>query len=110
MTPLRKSNKFVTTHSTAELGEALGLSPVDAAEIEFRSELNRAIVRIMEHRKLTHAEIARLAGTSRKRVTAKANGNTHGVSMDVLIRIIAANGYRAALKIKKAPQKTGLAF
>ena len=41
------------------------------------------------------------AGTSRTRVTAIANGNTRGVSTDVLIRVRAATGHRAEIRVKK---------
>ena len=50
----------------------------------------------------SHAELAKCAGTSRTRVTAIANGNTHGVSTDVLIRVLAATGHRAEVRVKKA--------
>jgi predicted XRE-type DNA-binding protein len=64
---------------------SLQLSAVDSAEMEFRSELTVALAKIIQGGRLTHAEIARRAGTSRTRVTAIANGNTPGVSTDVLI-------------------------
>ena len=70
--------------------------------MEFRSELTVALAKIIQAGQLTHAEIAKRAGTSRTRVTAIANGNTHGVSTDVLIRVLAATGYRAEVRVKKA--------
>ncbi len=80
----------------------MGLSMADTAEIEFRSELAVAIAKIIQAGRLTHADIAKGAGTSRTRVTAIANGNTHDVSTDVLIRVLAATGYRAEVRVKKA--------
>ncbi|MBI5167807.1 MAG: XRE family transcriptional regulator, partial [candidate division NC10 bacterium] len=74
-----KKSKIVTVHTARELGDALGLSAVDTAEMEFRSELTVALSKIIQSGKLTHAEIAKRAGTSRTRVTAIANGNTQGV-------------------------------
>ena len=68
--------------------------------MEFRSELTVALAKIIQAGQLTHAEIAKHAGTSRTRVTAIANGNTHGVSTDVLIRVLAATGYRAEVRVK----------
>jgi hypothetical protein len=44
----------------------------------------------------------RSVGTSRTRVTAIANGNTQGVSTDVLNRVLAATGHRAELRVKKS--------
>jgi predicted XRE-type DNA-binding protein len=70
--------------------------------MEFRSELTVALSKIIQAGQPTHAEIAKSAGTSRTRVTAIANGNTHGVSTDVLIRVLAATGYRAEVRVKKA--------
>jgi len=61
-----------------------------------------ALAKIIQAGRLTHADIAKGAGTSRTRVTAIANGNTHGVSTDVLIRVLAATGYRAEVRVKKA--------
>ena len=97
-----KENKVVMVYSAEELGEALGLSIADIAEMEFRSELTVSLAKIIQAGKLTHLKIAKLAGTSRTRVTAIANGNTHGVSTDVLIRVLAATGYRAEVRVKKA--------
>ena len=96
-----KTQKNVTVRTAEELGRALGLSMADTAEIEFRSELTMALAKIIQAGRLTHADIAKGAGTSRTRVTAIANGNTHGVSTDVLIRVLAATGYRAEVRVKK---------
>jgi predicted XRE-type DNA-binding protein len=96
-----KSSKIVTVRTAQELGDALGLSLTDTAEMEFRSDLTVSLSKIIQAGKMTHAQIAKAAGTSRTRVTAVANGNTQGVSTDVLIRVLAATGYRAELKVKK---------
>jgi len=97
-----KTTKIVTVHSARELGEALGLSTADTAEMEFRSDLTIALSKIIQSGRLTHTQIAKRAGTSRTRVTAIANGNTQGVSTDVLIRVLAATGHRAEIKVRKA--------
>ena len=97
---MTKNKKIIKTAS--ELGEALGLNKVDTAEMEFRSEITVSLVKIIQKGALTHAEIAKIAGTSRTRVTAIANGNTQGISTDVLIRVLAATDHRADVTIKKA--------
>jgi predicted XRE-type DNA-binding protein len=99
---MSKTRKSVIVRTAEDLGRALGLSTADTAEMEFRSELTVALAKIIQAGRLTHAEIAKHAGTSRTRVTAIANGNTHGVSTDVLIRVLAATGYRAEVRVKKA--------
>ena len=100
--PPSKTRKSVTVRTVDDLGRALGLSAADTAEMEFRSELTVALAKIIQAGRLTHAVIAKCAGTSRTRVTTIANGNTHGVSTDVLIRVLAATGYRAEVRVKKA--------
>lgn len=97
-----KLRKRLTVRTPEELGKALGLSKADTAEMEFRSDLTVSLAKLIQTGRLTHAEIAKGAGTSRTRVTAIANGNTHGVSTDVLIRVLAATGYRAEVRVKKA--------
>ena len=97
-----KSVKNIVTHNAEELGDVLGLSPADTAEMEFRSDLTVALSKIIQSGSLTHAEIAKRAGTSRTRVTAIANGNTQGVSTDVLIRVLAGTGHRAEVRVRKS--------
>ena len=98
---MSKARKLVKARTAHELSRALGLSVSDTAEMEFRSDLTVALARIIQSGRLTHADIAKQAGTSRTRVTAIANGNTQGVSTDVLIRVLAATGHRAEVRVKK---------
>jgi predicted XRE-type DNA-binding protein len=94
--------KPVVARNAGELAAALGISPADGAEIELRSDLNSKIVEIGERKGLTHAEVARLAKTSRTRVTAILNRNTKSVSTDLLLRVLYALGYTAKVRIRKA--------
>lgn len=97
-----KAGGAIVVHTAQELGDVLGLSAAETAEMEFRSELTVALVRIIQSGRITHEKIAKDAGTSRTRVTAIANGNTDGISTDVLIRVLAATGYRAEVRVKKS--------
>lgn len=85
-----------------ELARLLGLDAADAVEIEVRSALNDKIIEIVERKGLTHANVAELAKTSRTRVTAILNRNTHNVSTDLMLRILGSLGYRAKLSFSKA--------
>jgi hypothetical protein len=62
-----KKNKTVVTKTASELAEALGLYPADGVEIELRSDLNNKIISVVESKGLTHAQVAKLAQTSRTR-------------------------------------------
>jgi predicted XRE-type DNA-binding protein len=97
-----KKTKAVVTRTAAGLAKALGLTPADGAEIELRSDLNSKIVDVVREKGLTHAQVARLARTSRTRVTAIMNRNTKDVSTDLLLRVLYALGYTAKVKFKKA--------
>jgi len=99
---MKKRNKAVVTRSASQLASALGLPPADAVEIEVRSALNDKIIEIVAKNGLTHAQVARLAETSRTRMTAILNRNTHDVSTDLLLRILARLGYRVTIKFFKA--------
>jgi predicted XRE-type DNA-binding protein len=92
----------IRTKTAQELGRALDLSSAETGEMEFRSDLTCALAKIIRHGKLTHAETAKKAGTSRTRVTAIANGNTQGISTDLLIRVLSATGHKAELRVRKA--------
>jgi predicted XRE-type DNA-binding protein len=101
-----KKHKTIITRTPAELADALGLSPLDAVEIEVRAALNDQIIRIAGRSRLTHAAIAKAAKTSRSRVTAILNRNTHQVSTDLLLRILAGLGYRARVTVQRMRRAT----
>ena len=92
----------IVTRTAGELAVALGLNTVDGAEIGLRSELNTKIVEEVKRRGVTHAELARRAGTSRTRVTAILNRNTKDVSTDLLLRVLYALGWTARVKFRRA--------
>ncbi len=97
-----KKSKVVVTRTAAELAKALGLTPAEGAEIALRSDLNSKIADVVKRKGLTHAQVARLAGTSRTRVTAILNRNTRDISTDLLLRVLYALGYTAKIKFEKA--------
>ncbi|MGE0469953.1 MAG: XRE family transcriptional regulator [Nitrospira sp.] len=96
-----KTRKGVTLHTAEELGQDLRLPAADTAEMEFRSKLTVALAKIIQVGRMTHAAVAKHVGTSKPRVIAIAHGKTQGVSTDVLIRVLAATGYRTELRLKK---------
>ena len=87
----------------AELTRLLKLSEEDAVEIELRVSLNNKIIDVVMKRGLTHATVAKLARTSRTKITALLNRNTTHISTSMMIRVLAALGVR--VKISFAPTK-----
>ncbi len=93
-----KKSKATVARNARELAKALGLSPADGLEIEIRSDLNDKIIEVVKKKGLTHAEVARLAKTSRTRITALINRNSKDISTDLMLRILAAIGVYAKIK------------
>ena len=97
-----KKSKAIVTRTAAELAKALGLTSAAGAEIELRSHLNSKVIEVVHRKDLTHAQVARLARTSRTRVTAIMNRNTKDISTDLLLRVLYALGYTAKIKFQRA--------
>ncbi|HXI24506.1 MAG TPA: XRE family transcriptional regulator [Pyrinomonadaceae bacterium] len=97
-----KKVKPMVARNARELAKALGLTPADGVEIEIRSDLNDKIIEVVNKRELTHLQVAKLAHTSRTRVTAILNRNTHDISTDLMLRVLASLGIHAKLQFKKA--------
>jgi len=51
---------------------------------------------------LIHSDVARLAHTSRTRVTAILNRNTHDISTDLMLRVLGSLGVHAKLQFRNA--------
>jgi predicted XRE-type DNA-binding protein len=98
---MKKSKKIITKNAR-DLAKVLGLSQADGVEIEIRSDLNNKIIDIVKKEKLTHDQVAQLAHTSRTRITAILNRNTHEISTDLLLRVLSSLGYRAKITFSKA--------
>ena len=97
-----KKPKSLVAKNTTELAHILGLSSADGAEIELRSDLNDKIIEVVGKKGLTHSDVARLAHTSRTRVTAILNRNTHDISTDLMLRVLGSLGVQAKLQFKSA--------
>jgi predicted XRE-type DNA-binding protein len=99
-----KKFKPVVVRNAAEMAKALGLSPADAVEMEIRQRINAKIIVAVKRSGMTHAEVAKAAGTSRTRLTAILNCNTSHVSTDLMLRILATLGYRAKISFTVGPR------
>ena len=91
-----------STASTPEaLAQALGLSGMEAQEWLVQHSLLKRLRKIVLAEGLTHAEVAKRGGSSRTRVTSILNGNLDNVSSDLLIRLLAALGYRVRVSVSR---------
>ena len=97
-----KKARSVVARDVRDLAKVLRLSPLDVMEIEFRSDLNEKIIEVVGKKGLTHSDVARLARTSRTRVTAILNRNTHDISTDLMLRVLGSLGVQAKLRFSSA--------
>src|SRR2546423_3870599 len=91
--------KRIVARTPEELAGALGLPAVAAKEWQVQHMLLKRLKEVARRQKITHAEIAKRAGTSRTRVTAILNDDLPHVSSDLLIRILASLGYCVKVSI-----------
>jgi predicted XRE-type DNA-binding protein len=94
--------KPVIARNARELADVLRLTHADGMRIEFRSDLNDKIIEVVAKKRLTHSDVARLAQTSRTRVTAILKRNTKDISTDIMFRVLASLGVQAKLRFKIA--------
>ena len=95
-------------HASGFLAEGLW-TPLYSTASYPSSHLSRPLMRIgiTPHPCMGLHPVQRNADTRRVRKKLLVHflisgGNTHGVSTDVLIRVLAATGYRAEVRVKKA--------
>ena len=101
MTNKKKSKKKLVASNAQELADLLGLTPVDGIEIEFSVELNDKIINIVKKKNLTHAEVAKLTGVGRTKITSIMNRNLFEISIKTLIRVLGGLGYKVSPKVSK---------
>src|SRR5690242_7468726 len=94
--------KPIIAKTAEELADNLGLSRAAAKEWQVQWVLLKRLKEIAKREKITHAEMARRAGTSRSRVTAILNDDLEHVSSDLLIRILATLGYQVKVSVVRA--------
>jgi predicted XRE-type DNA-binding protein len=92
----------VIARTPDELATTLGLTAAAAKEWQVQHALLKRLKEIARRTGITHAEIAKRAGTSRSRVTAILNDDLEHVSSDLLIRILASLGYRVKVSVVRS--------
>lgn len=92
-----KKTKVIIARNATELAAVLNLSPADAVEMDIRRRLNDKLIEAVSRSGLTHAQVAKTAGTSRGRLTAVLNRNTSHVSTGLMLRVLASLGYSAKI-------------
>ena len=74
----------------------------DSDEYMAKSELAAEILRIVQRRRLTQAEAAKLRGIRQPKVSDLLRGRLNGFSTDRLLRFINRLGYDVHIRLSKA--------
>jgi predicted XRE-type DNA-binding protein len=93
--------KRVVTRNADQLARALRLSKAEGVELAVRSRINDKLIDAVKRSGLSHSEVARIAQTSRTRLTAILNRDTSHVSTDLMLRIMGALGYRTKITFSR---------
>lgn len=96
------TKKKKVTKTTKQLADSIGLSLADSIEWEVRYSITSKIIETVQKNKMTVTEVAKKAGTSRARITKVLKGDSLGISLDVLVKIVASLGQIVKIRFKKA--------
>ena len=90
------------TTSAARLAKELNITKGRSLEAVMKSQLISAILRQIDRRKLTHAELAKRSGLPRSAVTGILSGSLQKVTIDRVLRLVEAAGLEAEIRIRSA--------
>lgn len=93
-------SKHPTTFRSA--WDALADSPEQAANLRARADLMRRIVDVIAAKAWTQAEAAERCGVSQPRINDLVNGRISRFSLDALVNIAAALGFRVRVSLRAA--------
>ena len=88
--------------STGNVFEDLGLPESD--ELLAKAELARRISQIIQGRRLTQHEAARVLDTTQPNVSNLVNGRLQGISLERLVRYLNALGRDVEIVVKRTPR------
>lgn len=98
----KRLKDVITTKTAQELAKVLGLNFAESIEIQFSVELNNKIIEVVKNKGLTHAEVSKLTGIGRTKITAIMNRNLHEISIRILILVLGGLGYRVRPRFSKS--------
>lgn len=94
-----------TTHVTPADGNVfadLGFPPAEAANLLLRSELRTAVMTVIERRRLTQVQAARVFGVTQPRISDLNRGKIDRFTVDALVNMLAHAGVKVRLVIGRS--------
>ncbi len=99
-----ETEEVIFEESSGNVFADLGLP--NAEELQARTRLAAAILRIVEDRKLTRAQTAKLLGVTQRRVVALQGFNLDDFSMGDLLHFATALEYDVVIEIRRRAEAT----
>jgi predicted XRE-type DNA-binding protein len=90
------------TTPAGRLASQLGISKSRGLEAVLKARLIAAVAREVERMSLTHADLARRSGLPRSAVTGILSGSLQRVTIDRVLRLVAAAGLEADIRVRRA--------
>ncbi|MEO7043270.1 MAG: XRE family transcriptional regulator [Gemmatimonadaceae bacterium] len=94
--------KTSTIQSSGNVFADLGFAPDEAEHLKLRAQLMSAVRQVIEQRKLTQAQAAKLLGVTQPRISDLVRGKIDLFSMDTLVSMLAQAGVHVGLTIDAA--------
>ncbi len=82
----------------------LGFGPQEAEHLLVRADLMIAVRKVIESRKLTQAQAAKLFGVTQPRISNLVRGRIELFSIDTLVDMLAAAGLKVKLTVGRRSQ------
>jgi predicted XRE-type DNA-binding protein len=89
-------------NSGAEIAKVTGVSSARGMEAVIKAQLITAVLDVVESRKMTHEQIAKLSKLPRSAVTGILSGSLQKITIDRVLRLVEAVGLVAEIKIRKS--------
>jgi len=90
------------TTSADRLAQLLGIPRSRGLEAVVKARLIAAVVREVNRKRLTHAELAARSGLPRSAVSGILSGSLQKVTIDRLLRLVEAAGLEADIRVRRA--------
>ena len=87
------------TPSSGNVFADLGFGPEEAEHLRIRSDLMSALRKLIEDRKLTQAEAAKVFGVTQPRISNLVRGRIDLFSIDTLVDMLARAGTRVEIVV-----------
>ena len=97
----KRIKKHTVAKNPQQLAEMLNLGSSDLLEWKVRTDVTQQIIHNFSSKKMKITSLAKKSGTSRSRITRILKFDTTGISLDVLLRVLAEMGQRIEITFLK---------